>query len=64
MKASFIQPENQRLFDFYGPVGIPLKPLVGIVSPAILIEIGLNQDSGWQPLIDPLVESLKFIVGR
>ncbi|MBD3231968.1 hypothetical protein GF322_04915 [Candidatus Dependentiae bacterium] len=49
-------------FDFYGLYGLPLKPLCGIVAPALLLEIGIHRDEQWQSLIGPLVESFSFLV--
>lgn len=61
IKNYLIQPNFRRWFDFYGPFGLPFKPLVGITAPAIGIEIGICQEDKWQIFIDPLVESLGFL---
>ena len=61
-KKSMIQPHYQRWFDFYGLYGVPFKPLAGIAAPAIAIEVGICQEDKWQIFIDPLVESLNFLV--
>lgn len=50
--------ENQKIFDFGGVFGIPLNPLCGIVAPALLIEIGCNQDSSWQAVLDGIVQGM------
>jgi N-acetylmuramoyl-L-alanine amidase len=47
--------------DFYGPFGIPFKPLVGILAPAVAIEVGICQDNYWKHLVDPIVEALKYL---
>lgn len=44
-KENLISDQYQSLFTVRGPYGLPLKPLVGISSPALLIEIGLNNDA-------------------
>ena len=54
----FSSSENQRLFDFGGFYGIPLKPLCGVVAPAILIEVGVNQDDDWHILLDAIVQGI------
>lgn len=56
--AVFSKADNQKLFDFGGFFGIPLKPLCGIVSPAILIEIGVNQDDDWFKVLDAVVNGI------
>jgi N-acetylmuramoyl-L-alanine amidase len=58
LASIFLSSENQRLFDFGGFYGIPLKPLCGIVAPAILLEIGVNQDDDWQVVLDAIIQGL------
>ena len=48
-------PKN---FDCHGAYGLPLSPLMGIMAPAILVEIGLCADNQWQLFVDPLVQGL------
>ena len=55
-----LEPYKNR-FDFYGLYGLPLKPICGVVAPALLLEVGIHRDEQWQSLIDPLVESLGFL---
>jgi N-acetylmuramoyl-L-alanine amidase len=52
----------QALLTCADPKGLPIKPLIGIVSPAILIEIGLPKDDQWQPLCEALISSLQKII--
>ena len=40
------------------PLAIPHKPLLGITSPALALEIGIPESLAWKPLIDPLVNAL------
>lgn len=40
------------------PLAIPHKPLLGITSPALAVEIGIPESLTWKPLIDPLVNTL------
>lgn len=58
----FSSVDNQKLFDFGGFYGIPLKPLCGVVAPAILIEIGVNQDDDWHVVLDAIVQGLGGLV--
>ena len=61
IKSTLNRPDYQKQFDFYGLYGIPLKPLVGMSVPALLLEIGINEDDKWQTLVEPIIESLFFL---
>lgn len=50
---------HRRILDCRGPFGVPFKPLVGMVAPAIGIEIGLSNENSWNSLIEPLAASLQ-----
>jgi hypothetical protein len=54
----------KRYFDCYALKGIPLKPLVGITAPAILLEIGICRENKWKSLVKPIVESLTFLTEK
>ncbi len=54
--------DNQKIFDFGGFYGIPLKPLCGIVAPALLIEVGVNQDDDWHVVLEAIVRGLGGLV--
>ena len=62
LKEKFTQKDNLKLFDFYGPYVLPIKALVGISSPALSIEIGINDESKLEALLDPVASSLNFLV--
>jgi len=61
IKSILNRQEYQKQFDFYGLYGIPLKPLVGMSVPALLLEIGINEDDKWQSLVEPIIDSLFFL---
>jgi hypothetical protein len=61
IKEVLTLPEHQRFADCYGPFGIPIRPLCGILAPSVAIEIGLHQESAIKTLIDPIVKSLNFL---
>lgn len=42
----------------HNPYHIPFKPLVGIVAPALGIEIGLKKSDDWQSIAQPLTHSI------
>ncbi len=54
--------DNSKWFSVVGPYAIPLKPMVGIIAPSLLIEIGLANDDDWKQMIAPITESLKPII--
>lgn len=45
----------KKQFDCKGPYKLPLKPLIGIKAPAIVIEAGLKHKDDWVGLIEPLM---------
>lgn len=61
MKEALSSSKCQKYLDCYGLYGIPLKNLVGILAPAILLEIGLCEENKWRGLIKPIVESMSFL---
>jgi len=48
----------QKIFDFHGPLGIPVKSLVGITAPALIFEASIANDSDWKQLVEPIGESV------
>lgn len=52
----------RRLFDMKGFFKIPFKPLVGIQSPALAIEIGLKQPRDWRLFLEPLVYGITHLM--
>jgi N-acetylmuramoyl-L-alanine amidase len=52
------QQEYASLFSLYGPYALPIKPLIGIISPSISIEVGLKHKDAWQHFVEPLVNSI------
>ncbi len=55
------QERHKKIFDCYANCGIPLKTIYGITQPALLLEIGINQDHKWLPLIDGIAEGFEFL---
>lgn len=62
IKGKLSNPEYQKQFDFYGLFGLPIKPLIGIVPPSVVLEFGLNEDDKWKTFINPLAEAISFAV--
>ena len=53
--------EYHNKLDVLAPVGLPYKPFMGITVPAIAIDIGLNRESMWESLLEPVSDSLRFL---
>ena len=50
---------NNKQYEVLGPYGLPLKALVGISSPSVLLELCLaEKDTDWELLADPIATSL------
>lgn len=49
-------------FTVASPIKVPLKPMLGIIAPAILVEIGLKDDAEWTNFVKPLANSLKPVI--
>lgn len=62
LSAALSASDYPKNFACGGTYGLPLKPLVGITAPALLIEIGLCADDQWQLFIDPIVRELCTIL--
>lgn len=46
------------LYAINGPFKLPLKPLVGIIAPALCIEIGLKKEDDWRACVELLSDAL------
>lgn len=60
MKESLEEYSNQ--FNLIKHIGIPFKPIVGIKSPTIAIEIGLKNKEDWKKIVEPISKSLSPII--
>lgn len=60
-KKSLSDKMLDRYYDIHDPIGIPCKPLKGIIAPALCIEIGLKDPDHWSDCVEPIVESLEKI---
>lgn len=43
----------------HGPYGLALAPLLGVVAPALVVEIGLSAQAHWQDFVEPLVRAIE-----
>jgi len=55
---------HKKLFDFAGPFGLPFRPLVGVKTPAIALEIGLKNKTNWKKYLHPIAASLGPVIER
>jgi len=49
-------------FGVSGVHKLPFAPLIGIVPPAIGLEMGIKSVEGWRAYVDPLVASIKLLM--
>lgn len=61
VKHFLMQEKYAKLFEFSGAHGIPLKQLEGIVSPALLFEVGIHKETMWDLFTQPIIDALKCI---
>ncbi len=61
IKKELDQEQYKRYLECYGVYGIPLRQMIGIIAPAVLIEVGICEDDKWRGLVQPITESLKFL---
>jgi hypothetical protein len=57
----FQSPNSLPFFHVAGLVGIPFKPLIGITAPALSLEIGLQNSTDWNYIIEPIIIFIKQI---
>lgn len=55
------QTKYTHYFNCHSPIAMPFKPLAGIISPAIGIEIGLKQN-GWEPYLQAVTASINELL--
>lgn len=58
IKQSLSQTKHQALFNCAGSYHIPAKPLIGVVSPGLMIEAGLKNKELWVNYIEPLAQAI------
>jgi N-acetylmuramoyl-L-alanine amidase len=54
--------EMHAKYHIFPVLGIPCAPLIGILAPALMIEIGLLQADAWQSCVQPLCCALEAII--
>jgi hypothetical protein len=56
------QPPYQSLFSIAGSYCVPLKPLIGIVSPSITCEMGLKNKESWITYVEPISKAIMQVL--
>ncbi len=63
--TSYLTHTNYKnLFTLSGPHALPIKPLIGITTPSIALEVGLKNKEAWHMFIDPLVSTIIGAIER
>jgi hypothetical protein len=52
------QTDSLHWLTVYPPVALPYKPLVGIITPACGIEMGIPSATSWKALVPDLARAL------
>ncbi len=50
---------DQRKLTCHRPIALPYKPLMGILAPAIGLEIGISRKQQWKNLVGPLATAIQ-----
>lgn len=56
--TQLLQQSYAHQFQTHGPYRLPMHSLLGITAPAIALEFFLPEKNDWQPLIQPLAQSI------
>jgi N-acetylmuramoyl-L-alanine amidase len=51
-----------HLFEYKEVIGLPLKPLLGVQVPALLIEASLSKQEEWNLYVEPLSQAISHII--
>jgi N-acetylmuramoyl-L-alanine amidase len=57
-KKTISQQLYQSVCTVAGPYSLPIKSLIGIIAPSIVIEAGLKDKEAWRGYCEPLVEAI------
>ena len=58
MAQTLSATQYNRLYQFCGCFGLPIKPLIGIKSPAILLEASIKKSSDWHVYVEPIAQAI------
>jgi len=58
IKKNMSLPHYQSLFTIYGPFSLPVKQLIGVVPPAIILEMGLKDKNFWHTYAEIIADTL------
>lgn len=63
-KKELLQQQYQSLFTVTGVYNLPIKPLIGIITPSIALDVGLKGKDLWQHYAEPLALAIIAVVGE
>jgi N-acetylmuramoyl-L-alanine amidase len=63
IKQALIKDTHKK-FTVHGVYGLPFKPLIGVVAPAIGIEAGLKTAQDWKPYIIPIAQAIGTLIKK
>ena len=61
-KTILSEKKYQSLFTVAIPCSIPLKPLIGVIAPAVSLEMGLKSKELWHCYCEPLVNAVIKVI--
>lgn len=62
LTQTWIQCPHERQFTTHSVTGFPCTSLIGVISPALALDIGIKNQTDWQQYIQPLVEGIRALV--
>lgn len=54
--------QKEHALTVHGPHAFPFKPLLGLVPPAVGIEVGIEKNDDWKYIIQPMARALKTVI--
>lgn len=61
MLQTWLREPHRNQFICHPPVAFPCASLIGVISPAIALDIGIKKHSDWQHYIQPLQDVIKTL---
>jgi hypothetical protein len=60
--AELAQKQYQSIYTVAGPYKLPLKPLIGVVAPSVVFDMGLKSKDWWHYYSEPLASAIIAVV--
>lgn len=62
IQATWAQKPHAHQFTTHKVIGFPCAPLIGVISPAIAIDMGIKKNTDWHLYIQPLIDAISAII--